>query len=175
MDCARQSIKAEGYRVFARGLSSTMIRAFPTNAATFYVYTYARRWLGQFEDDMENIENLAVMNEIVSAARNIVSEVESAKVNHQSHVFSHQKILECNKGKFLPEVLHFSRELWHGFVEDYYLEHHAGETPEKDLYKAIVNMVRATKHIIRQNSNAACEKIIGKASNEKYHVFTNAL
>ncbi|XP_062946860.1 mitochondrial basic amino acids transporter isoform X3 [Cynocephalus volans] len=46
LDCARQSYRAEGWRVFTRGLASTLLRAFPVNAATFatvtVVLSYAR-------------------------------------------------------------------------------------------------------------------------------------
>lgn len=39
MDCTRKSIKREGWRVFTRGLTSTLLRAFPVNAATFATVT----------------------------------------------------------------------------------------------------------------------------------------
>lgn len=46
LDCVLQSYRAEGWRVFTRGLASTLLRAFPVNAATFatvtVVLTYAR-------------------------------------------------------------------------------------------------------------------------------------
>ncbi|XP_035534843.1 mitochondrial basic amino acids transporter [Morone saxatilis] len=45
-DCVRQSVRREGYMVFTRGLTSTLLRAFPVNAATFATVTlilmYAR-------------------------------------------------------------------------------------------------------------------------------------
>ncbi|XP_051908438.1 mitochondrial basic amino acids transporter-like isoform X3 [Hippocampus zosterae] len=45
-DCVRQSVRKEGYLVFTRGLTSTLLRAFPVNAATFatvaLVLMYAR-------------------------------------------------------------------------------------------------------------------------------------
>ncbi|XP_069572280.1 mitochondrial basic amino acids transporter-like [Brachyistius frenatus] len=45
-DCVRQSVSREGYMVFTRGLTSTLLRAFPVNAATFATVTlvlmYAR-------------------------------------------------------------------------------------------------------------------------------------
>ncbi|KAG7508476.1 mitochondrial basic amino acids transporter-like [Solea senegalensis] len=45
-DCVRQSVRKEGYMVFTRGLTSTLLRAFPVNAATFATVTlvliYAR-------------------------------------------------------------------------------------------------------------------------------------
>uniref|UniRef100_UPI00398E6485 mitochondrial basic amino acids transporter isoform X1 n=2 Tax=Pristiophorus japonicus TaxID=55135 RepID=UPI00398E6485 len=39
MDCVLQSYKNEGWHVFARGLTSTLLRAFPVNAATFATVT----------------------------------------------------------------------------------------------------------------------------------------
>uniref|UniRef100_A0A096LWZ2 Mitochondrial basic amino acids transporter n=1 Tax=Poecilia formosa TaxID=48698 RepID=A0A096LWZ2_POEFO len=45
-DCVRHSVRKEGYMVFTRGLTSTVMRAFPVNAAIFatvtLVLTYAR-------------------------------------------------------------------------------------------------------------------------------------
>ncbi|CAL8273232.1 unnamed protein product [Merluccius merluccius] len=38
-DCVRQSLKKEGWRVFTRGLTSTLLRAFPVNATTFATVT----------------------------------------------------------------------------------------------------------------------------------------
>ncbi|XP_046738832.1 mitochondrial basic amino acids transporter [Diprion similis] len=45
LDCLRQSISAEGYACLFKGLNSTIIRAFPTNAATFTVVTWSFRLL----------------------------------------------------------------------------------------------------------------------------------
>ena len=42
-DCVKKSVCLEGYRVFTRGLGSTLIRAFPTNAACFTVVTWVFR------------------------------------------------------------------------------------------------------------------------------------
>lgn len=38
MDCFLKSIKNEGWKIMFRGLTATMIRAFPTNAVIFYAY-----------------------------------------------------------------------------------------------------------------------------------------
>lgn len=55
-DCVRQSVRREGYMVFTRGLTSTLLRAFPVNAATFATVTlvlmYARK-AEQGPDDCE--------------------------------------------------------------------------------------------------------------------------
>lgn len=47
MDCFRKSVQAEGYSCLFRGINSTIIRAFPTNAATFAVVTWTIRLLGE--------------------------------------------------------------------------------------------------------------------------------
>lgn len=43
VDCAVQSYKKEGVVCFTRGLNSTLLRAFPTNAAIFVVVTWVLR------------------------------------------------------------------------------------------------------------------------------------
>ncbi|XP_077366587.1 mitochondrial basic amino acids transporter-like isoform X2 [Festucalex cinctus] len=56
-DCVRQSVRAEGYVVFTSGLTSTLLRAFPVNAATFATVTlvlmYARGPDGRAGGDCE--------------------------------------------------------------------------------------------------------------------------
>jgi len=49
VDCFRQSYKDEGWRFLTRGLSSTMLRSFPTNAATFATVTWVMRLAGAVE------------------------------------------------------------------------------------------------------------------------------
>jgi len=58
MDCIRQSVAAEGMGVFFRGLNSTLIRAFPTNAATFTAVAYTLRWLRPNETEAEKLATL---------------------------------------------------------------------------------------------------------------------
>ncbi|XP_062407447.1 mitochondrial basic amino acids transporter-like [Sardina pilchardus] len=54
MDCVRKSVASEGWMVFTRGLTSTLLRAFPVNAATFATVTlvlmYARGETGGASD-----------------------------------------------------------------------------------------------------------------------------
>lgn len=47
LDCFRQSVSAEGYGCLYRGLNSTILRAFPTNAATFAVVAWTFRIFGE--------------------------------------------------------------------------------------------------------------------------------
>lgn len=69
MDCVRQSVANEGYRVFTRGLTSTLLRAFPVNAATFATVTlvlmYAR---GDGADGTNECEVVSVATPPTTAA-----------------------------------------------------------------------------------------------------------
>lgn len=53
MDCTRQSLEREGWRVFTRGLTSTLLRAFPVNAATFATVTLFLMYVRQEEEPKE--------------------------------------------------------------------------------------------------------------------------
>lgn len=50
MDCVRQSLQKEGWRVFTRGLTSTLLRAFPVNATTFATVTLFLMYMRQGEE-----------------------------------------------------------------------------------------------------------------------------
>lgn len=50
-DCVRQSVQKEGYMVFTRGLTSTLLRAFPVNAATFATVTLVLLYARGGDDD----------------------------------------------------------------------------------------------------------------------------
>jgi len=52
-DCIVQSKKTEGWRVFFTGLAPTLIRAFPTNAATLTVVTLILRFVKDEDEDEE--------------------------------------------------------------------------------------------------------------------------
>ena len=47
IDCCVQSYRAEGWRIFWRGLTVTCLRAFPTNAVTLVVYSKSLSYLQQ--------------------------------------------------------------------------------------------------------------------------------
>lgn len=65
MDCFKKSIKSEGATCLFRGLNSTIIRAFPTNAATFTVVTWSLRL---FENHPQVQEPPETLNQVVPAA-----------------------------------------------------------------------------------------------------------
>ncbi|KAI9468911.1 MAG: mitochondrial carrier domain-containing protein [Benjaminiella poitrasii] len=43
VDCIIRSYRSEGWRIFFRGLTPTILRAFPSNAATFFAYTWTMK------------------------------------------------------------------------------------------------------------------------------------
>lgn len=55
-DCLKQSVRTEGYMCLYRGLNSTILRAFPTNAVTFTVVTWTFRLLGQEEGEVSKAD-----------------------------------------------------------------------------------------------------------------------
>ncbi|XP_025906211.1 mitochondrial basic amino acids transporter isoform X2 [Nothoprocta perdicaria] len=55
LDCVRKSYHDEGWRVFTRGLTSTLLRAFPVNAATFATVTVFLMYM-RSEDDLRECE-----------------------------------------------------------------------------------------------------------------------
>ncbi|XP_033115923.1 mitochondrial basic amino acids transporter-like [Anneissia japonica] len=54
LDCVRSGMKEEGIKVFTRGLGSTLLRAFPVNAATFAVVTVSLELMRVDEEDNGN-------------------------------------------------------------------------------------------------------------------------
>ncbi|KAL7333908.1 hypothetical protein PS15p_202752 [Mucor circinelloides] len=44
IDCIKSSYQNEGWRIFFRGLTPTILRAFPSNAATFAAYTWTMKF-----------------------------------------------------------------------------------------------------------------------------------
>lgn len=55
-DCVRQSVRREGYMVFTRGLTSTLLRAFPVNAATFATVTLVLMYTRGLEEGPKDCE-----------------------------------------------------------------------------------------------------------------------
>lgn len=55
-DCVRQSVRKEGYMVFTRGLTSTLLRAFPVNAATFATVTLVLMYARGVEEEPKDCE-----------------------------------------------------------------------------------------------------------------------
>lgn len=68
-DCLRQSVRKEGYAFLYKGISSTVLRAFPMNAVTFTVVNWTFKLLGEDEKKKskttESIGEISVPCEIL--------------------------------------------------------------------------------------------------------------
>jgi len=62
VDCFKKIYKSEGFPSFFRGLTSSLIRAFPTNAATFTVVTYIMRYIHLIAKTLDCISFARVVN-----------------------------------------------------------------------------------------------------------------
>ena len=60
LHCLRVSLASEGRSFLLRGIGSTVIRAFPMNAVTFWVYKYIMNTYGQenSHDDLDTLETV---------------------------------------------------------------------------------------------------------------------
>lgn len=76
LDCYRQSVSSEGYMCLYRGLNSTILRAFPTNAMTFAVVTWTFRIFG--EKNIETAKTEKVRTTYESFVGNWLTFLENA-------------------------------------------------------------------------------------------------
>ncbi|XP_043088421.1 mitochondrial basic amino acids transporter isoform X1 [Puntigrus tetrazona] len=58
VDCIRQSWRREGWRTFTRGLTSTLLRAFPVNATTFATVTLFLMYMREDDAGVKDCEPL---------------------------------------------------------------------------------------------------------------------
>ncbi|XP_034242765.1 mitochondrial basic amino acids transporter-like [Thrips palmi] len=81
LHCLRVSLSAEGPAFLFRGLSSTILRAFPTNAATFAAVAWTMRLLQdeQLHDAVQDMQHAveAVRAPVVPAVNNVYTEQQS--------------------------------------------------------------------------------------------------
>ncbi|OBZ85677.1 Mitochondrial basic amino acids transporter [Choanephora cucurbitarum] len=60
-DCIKRSYHNEGWRIFFRGLTPTILRAFPSNAATFAAYTWTMKMFQPTKLATKNHEGAALL------------------------------------------------------------------------------------------------------------------
>ncbi|KAL0165316.1 hypothetical protein M9458_041069, partial [Cirrhinus mrigala] len=91
MDCTRKSIQREGWRVFTRGLTSTLLRAFPVNAATFATVTLflllrsgsASRAIAAASATVKSVNNLTPFGRSTSLKRSTSQILADLLLNEQ--------------------------------------------------------------------------------------------
>ncbi|KAJ8669833.1 hypothetical protein QAD02_001092 [Eretmocerus hayati] len=105
IDCFRKSVRSEGWSCMFRGLSSTIIRAFPTNAATFAVVTWTMRLLGQDESYLrtQEVASLKKAAEVHDVKRTSYWD----KLDQYGEAGC-QALLEGATGDYMRQLLHTS-------------------------------------------------------------------
>jgi solute carrier family 25 carnitine/acylcarnitine transporter 20/29 len=77
--CAVVSYKNEGWRVFTRGVNSTIIRAFPTNAATFVAVSWTLRMFNGSTPSVSNVTD-RIREPVISVEEMALSKVALADI-----------------------------------------------------------------------------------------------
>lgn len=114
-DCLKKSIQTEGYGVMTRGLTSTILRAFPTNAATFTVVTWVIRWT-----DAKHVENTSgyIIGELVDLTVPEMSKTQK-RSNDDARLgitfFGFLKNLEC-KEKDMKDIFQWRKRMLQNFM-----------------------------------------------------------
>ncbi|KAA0198214.1 hypothetical protein HAZT_HAZT002905, partial [Hyalella azteca] len=108
VDCFRTSVKEEGWMVLTRGLNSTLLRAFPTNAATFFVVTSVLKTFSPESSDETSGTSLA-LTEIYRTAELIMHAAGAAHDVYDHHKGMLKKLKENHLANFLPIVVAASK------------------------------------------------------------------
>lgn len=90
-DCARKGYREEGMRFFTRGLTSTLVRAFPMNAACFLVVSWTLKLSAQTNLQVEyhQPEPLAVIGSITAPILLPLHSHQDHKQRHKTHTIRH--------------------------------------------------------------------------------------
>ncbi|KAF2356049.1 Mitochondrial substrate/solute carrier [Trinorchestia longiramus] len=104
VDCFKTSVREEGWSVLTRGLNSTLLRAFPTNAATFFVVTSVLKHFGPQTSQDVSDSHLAII-EIYRTAEIIMEAAGAAHEVYDFHRRTLKKLKENHLANFLPIVL----------------------------------------------------------------------
>ena len=137
-DCLRTSVKEEGYGVLTRGLNSTIIRAFPTNAACFYVVTSISKLV---KDDIIPNEYYTEIAEILRIGDTIVKEIEFTKKAECFQNSLTKNLRDNHLANFLPIVLAASKETLYPTPEYDPIVDIQGEGHDDDTYKALSGLL----------------------------------
>lgn len=107
LHCLKTSMATEGSSVLFRGLNSALIRAFPTNAATFAVVTWTMK---AFQGQQEEVENNQSWRDIQTGGETLVQAAAIPEIMQLSLALS----TSCNTANaFLPQVMAASKAEFH--------------------------------------------------------------
>nr|CAD7591783.1 unnamed protein product [Timema genevievae] len=129
MDCFRKSVRSEGFSFLTRGLTSTILRAFPTNAATFTVVTWVFRWCNNHPTvDIDNSVYCVPMS-YEDYVINVTMRKDSPDNILGVKTFSFKE----KKDGYLRSIIQWRKTLLHGLVGDF--NHHLQPMKERPANK----------------------------------------
>ncbi|XP_005178048.1 mitochondrial basic amino acids transporter [Musca domestica] len=124
MDCIRKGYSSDGVRFFFRGMTSTLIRSFPMNAACFFVVSWIMSWTKK--QDVDVVVHTGDTMALVGVAA-------SAPMCHVHHIDHHDEQLREQRSliaKSLRSFGAFNEAVCHTEVEEMVTEFY----PDKEKY-----------------------------------------
>lgn len=145
LDCLRTSIKEEGFGVLTRGLNSTILRAFPTNAATFVVVSSVMKFLKQHEDEVE--ESCNQVKEILKTGETILTRGDISHQMNRLQDTAMKTFKQSQVANLLPMALESSTEALSSLMNNVNpLLLCQGEGMDADTHTALSAMLKAPIH-----------------------------
>jgi len=171
LDCVKKSLREEGVRVFFRGLNSTMIRAFPTNAATFFVISCVTKLLLQFEDCIEEMSSGDKMKSMAQGGERIIA---NTKEIHNGYTYQHdsfQKLQDGNIAKLIPSMINSTRQSLN-YCHNEFWNLIGGEGQDIDTYRALKGMLHDQRRVRNVNHLPAESR---STTTVKHQLLSNAI
>lgn len=117
IDCLKKSIQTDGYSVLTRGLTSTVLRAFPTNAATFTVVTWVIRWANANQAENTSAYIIAELGDLTAPEISNIQKRSNDDSKLEIKVFGLLGNLEYReKYEYMKDIFHWREKILHSFM-----------------------------------------------------------
>jgi len=117
IDCWKKSIETDGYSVMTRGLTSSILRAFPTNAATFTVVTWVIRWANANQVENTPAYMIAELGDLTVPEISKIQKRSNDDSKLEFKVFGLSGNLEYReKYEYTKEVFQWREKILHNFM-----------------------------------------------------------
>jgi len=117
IDCWKKSIETDGYYVMTRGLTSTILRAFPSNAATFTVVTWVIRWANANQVENTPAYIIAEIGDLTAPEISKIQNRSNEDSKLEIKVFGLSGNLEYReKHKYMNDVFQWREKILHNFM-----------------------------------------------------------
>lgn len=117
MDCLKKSIEADGYSVMTRGLASTVLRAFPTNAATFTVVTWIIRWANANQVENASAYVTAELGDLIVPETSKIKRVSNDDSKLEIKVLGLLGKLEYrDRYEYMKDIFQWREKILHNFM-----------------------------------------------------------